>query len=192
MTSLPHILDITTVQRQYTDVSTTDFSSFITPLCTISDESNIPYLLSHFPLFMTLQLPTDINIFKHPIAPLWEDENNIAGGKYIIKVKKHVGQRLFEKIFVNFSLNKSSIMENVNGLVASVRSKQVMISLWVRTIPKDHTAVVAEIRKILGVDYELAVEFKENDESLKDRSSFRNTAVYGKRVENETACKRGI
>ncbi|KAM0677421.1 Eukaryotic translation initiation factor 4E type 2 [Binucleata daphniae] len=180
MTSLPCVLDITTVQRQYTE-KPTDFSSIITPLCTITEESNIPYLLSHFPLFITLQLPTDINIFKHPIKPLWEDEQNIKGGKYIIKVKKHVGQRLFEKMFVNFSLNKSTIMDNVNGLVASIRAKQVMISLWIKTVPKDHIETINEIRRILGVDYELIVEFKDNDESLKDKSSYRNTAMYGKK-----------
>ncbi|KAM0687192.1 hypothetical protein COBT_001571 [Conglomerata obtusa] len=182
MTNLPHTLEITTVQRSYSE-KPTDFSAIITPLCIIDEEPHIPYLLAHFPLFTMLQLPTDINIFKYPIKPLWEDASNLAGGKYILKVKKHVGQRLYEKIFTNFALNESYIMENVNGIVASIRSKQVMISLWTRNVAEDHEEIVKEIRKILGVDYDLAVEFKDNDESLKDNSSYRNTSVYGKQTE---------
>lgn len=145
--------------------------------------SELCYILEYLPSFNDLNMITDINIFKNPIKPLWEDEENLAGGKYIIKVKRVVGQRLFEKLVVNFM-----DCDYVNGVVASIRKQQVMLSVWVRYVPADKKKYVQSIRDVLELGYDALIEFKDNDESLKDNSSFRNTAVFGK-IEEEALTK---
>lgn len=167
-----HKHDITFIQR-LPQTKPINFSDLIIPLASIQNMRELRYILEYLPSFNELTMITDINIFKSPIKPLWEDENNLAGGKYIIKVKRAVGQRLFEKLTVNF-MN----LENVNGIVASIRKQQVMLSVWVRSAADDKKKFVREMRSILNVGYDLIIEFKDNDESLKDNSSFRNTAVF--------------
>lgn len=176
-----HNLDITFIQR-LPQTKPINFSDLIIPLASISTMEELCYIFQHLPSFNDLTMITDINIFKHPIKPLWEDENNLAGGKYIIKVKRIVGQRLFEKLVVNF-MN----CDYVNGIVASIRKQQVMLSVWVRTVPTDKKMYVQRIREVLDIGYEVLIEFKDNDESLKDNSSFRNTAVFGRIEEDALA-----
>jgi translation initiation factor 4E len=121
----------------------------------------------------------DINVFKEGIKPMWEDENNICGGKWIVKVKREVGQRLFEKLLVHMSTQSFDTID-ANGIVASIRAKQFNLSLWTRTVPKPDECIniVKEIKQVLGISFDLLVEFKDNDESLKDNSSFRNTLKH--------------
>lgn len=192
---LPYKLEITTVQRHPTH-KPINFSSFITPLCMLQSKSHLKYFLMHLPFFNDLSLNTDINIFKYPIKPLWEDEQNLSGGKYIIKIKRHLGQRMFERLLVYFALgelkseesaeNGSTVIDNVNGIVGSIRGKQVILSVWT----KDGRNIVDVLRKIFGED--VVIEFKDNDESLKDNSSFRNTSVFsGGNKNNNSESKYG-
>lgn len=171
---LPKKLDITYIQRHYTQ-KPQDFSSLLKPLCTVTHLDELVYIFHHLPLFTETTLITDINIFKSPIKPLWEDKWNIAGGKYIIKLKKCVGQRLFERLVISFAI----LDDHINGIVASIRSSQVILSVWCDTT-QNNLDFVKRVRKMLDVNYEIPIEYKHNDESLKDNSSFRNTAVFGK------------
>ncbi|EJW04241.1 hypothetical protein EDEG_00157 [Edhazardia aedis USNM 41457] len=178
---------VTTVQRPHqVNVS---FHDLVKHLCTLETKNNLTYFLTHLPLFGDVNQPTDINVFKKGISPLWEDEQNIKGCKFLIKVKKQVAQRLFERLVVYFTLfsDKANdiyenvfpeFLEKVNGVVASIRGKQVILSVWVRDTENVQERVL-DIRKILNVNYDLMIEFKNNDDSIRDASSFRNTEVFG-------------
>lgn len=171
---LPKTLDITYIQRNYGQ-KPTDFEKLIKSLCTVTHLDELVYIFHHIPLFTEISLITDINIFKTGIKPLWEHADNITGGKYIIKLKRCVGQRLFERLVIAFAICD----DNINGIVASIRSSQVILSVWCNTT-QNNLDFVKRVRKMLDVDYDIPIEYKDNDESIKDNSSFRNTAVFGK------------
>jgi translation initiation factor 4E len=175
---LPYELSIVQRYGQKKDKKD-DFKQYIKPICTLRSLQNLSYILHHLQPVSEMQTITDINVFKQGIKPMWEDENNIAGGKWIVKLKKEVGQRLWERCVVHMVTGSFKTID-VNGIVASIRAKQFILSVWSKIVPKptEFCDIIREIKAALGVESDLVVEFKDNDESLKDNSSFRNTLKH--------------
>ncbi|KAG0416538.1 Eukaryotic translation initiation factor NCBP [Dictyocoela roeselum] len=125
---------------------------------------------------------TDINVFKTGILPLWEDENNICGGKWIMKIKKEAAQRLFERLLVRMVARPFEHFD-VNGIVLSIRNRHAILAIWTRDTAdeKSQFRIVAEIKKTMGVDFFLNIEYKDNDESIKDLSSYKNTKSFARK-----------
>ena len=40
----------------------------------------------------------DYHVFREGIKPMWEDENNVNGGKWIVRLKKGVAARYWEDV----------------------------------------------------------------------------------------------
>ena len=79
------------------------------------------------------QLPTvsDYHIFKDGIRPVWEDDANKKGGKWIIRLKKGVADRYWEDLLL--AIVGDQFMEasdEVSGAVLSVRSGEDVLSVW--------------------------------------------------------------
>lgn len=79
------------------------------------------------------QLPfvTDIHLFKKGIRPIWEDDENKRGGKWVLRLKKGVADRYWEEILmacIGGQLCEDN--EEVNGAVISVRNGEDIISIW--------------------------------------------------------------
>lgn len=81
---------------------------------------------------------SDINIFRSPIAPLWEDAANAGGGRWVLRLRKGVADRVWEEVV--FALvgeriggddeRSDSAGGKVNGVVLSVRKDEDILSLW--------------------------------------------------------------
>lgn len=152
-----------------------DFESSLQKMCTLRTVENMNYFLKHVD-FDGIDTITDICVFKEGIEPLWEDQANINGGKWIIKLKREVSTRLYQKLLVHLLINSFESMK-VNGIVISFRLKNSIITLWTGN-EKNTENVVQEIKKILDVDFFLAIEYKDNSLSLQDNSSFRNAKNF--------------
>lgn len=156
--------------------NTEDFKSTIRHITDIDTLPEFVYVLRRLRRLSTVRPITDISMFKKGIEPMWEDPHNIGGGKWIIKVKKGVvEQRLFERLLLRTVLGPMETMD-VNGVVVSVRSNQTILSIWTRFGPPlgEEESIEREIREVLDVSDRIPLAFKGNDESLKDKSSFRN------------------
>ncbi|KRH92846.1 putative mRNA cap-binding protein [Pseudoloma neurophilia] len=152
-----------------------NFQNSLKKLCTLRTVENMNYFLGHVD-FENIDTITDICIFKEGIEPLWEDQANINGGKWIIKVKREVVVRLFQKMMVHLLVDTFESLK-VNGIVMSFRVRNAMITLWTNA-EKNNERVIQEIKKILDIDFYLAIEYKDNSTSLQDKSSFRNTKTH--------------
>lgn len=166
---------VKTITRSGTKKENFDFLSSLKTLCTLKTVENMNYYLKHVD-FESIETITDISVFKEGIEPLWEDQANINGGKWIIKLKREVAIRLYQKLLVHLMINSFDTIL-VNGIVISFRMKSCIITLWTGDERKTEN-VVQEIKKILGIDFFLALEYKDNGESLKDNSSFRNAKNF--------------
>lgn len=81
----------------------------------------------------TLQPVSDYHIFKKGIRPVWEDNENRKGGKWIVRLKKGVADRYWEDlVFAIVGDQFADASEEVCGAVLSVRNGEDILSIWAR------------------------------------------------------------
>ena len=119
-------------------------------------------------------LPTgfDYHLFQEGIKPMWEDPNNKAGGKWLIRLKKGILNIVWERLIIGV-IGGAFITETVGaseitGCVASVRSGEDLISIWNRD--RNNTVVKESIREklleVLMIPKDTILEYREHDASL--------------------------
>ena len=94
-------------------------------------------IFNNFLLPSEFQVGMNIHLFKSNIEPKWEDVNNLKGGKWMITIPKQTDSsinKLWEKTVVTLicGTKSESIVENINGVVLSVRKNLIKISLWTK------------------------------------------------------------
>jgi translation initiation factor 4E len=88
---------------------------------------------SHLKRPSTLPLVSDYHIFKKGIRPIWEDDDNKKGGKWIVRLKKGVADRYWEDlVFAMVGDQFADASEEVCGAVLSVRNGEDILSIWTR------------------------------------------------------------
>jgi translation initiation factor 4E len=81
----------------------------------------------------TLPVVSDYHFFKEGIRPVWEDEENCKGGKWVIRLKKGVCDRYWEELLmamIGDQFNEAS--DEVCGAVLSVRSGEDVLAVWTK------------------------------------------------------------
>ncbi|CAI7804960.1 unnamed protein product [Closterium sp. NIES-53] len=124
-----------------------------------------------------LPAPTDVHVFKDGIRPLWEDEHNRRGGKWMVRLRKPLTARMWEHLLMAVVGEQLEGAEEVCGVVLSVRFGEDILSIWNRSAPHSlaRDRLCESIRKHLGLPPSYTMEYKPHDASLKDHSSYRNT-----------------
>lgn len=142
---------------------------------------------------------TDYLLFHSGIRrPVWEDPLNHTGGKWILRLRKGVVDRLWEDLVCGIvgdrfdECGRGNLTSNVDGnenegedwpeicgCTISVRQNEDIISVWNRVEgdPKVREKIKDTIRVILGLSPSTVMEYKSNNDSLQDKSSFRNSAI---------------
>ncbi|KIL69414.1 hypothetical protein M378DRAFT_184566 [Amanita muscaria Koide BX008] len=164
-------------------------------------------LWAHITPPSALQPTTDYLVFHSGVQrPVWEDPLNLSGGKWIIRLKKGVADHVWEDLVLaiigdQFHECRSSVETPVSkaegegqngsdtspspdwpeicGCTISVRQNEDIVTLWNRV---DGDTRVREkirdtLRKILNLNPATVMEYKSNNDSMQDKSSFRNSAV---------------
>ncbi|XP_023324711.1 eukaryotic translation initiation factor 4E type 2 isoform X1 [Eurytemora carolleeae] len=123
---------------------------------------------------------SDFHLFKSGIKPMWEDDANKCGGKWIVRLRKGLSSRCWENLVLAMLGEQFMVGEEICGAVVSVRFQEDIISIWNRTA--SDTAVTNRIRdtfrRVLNLPQGTAIEYKAHNDSIKDKSSFRNTDIF--------------
>ncbi|KAL0482892.1 translation initiation factor 4E [Acrasis kona] len=93
-----------------------------------------------------MPLPSDYHLFRKGIKPMWEDENNLKGGKWMIRLKKEYTPRLWEDLLLAVVGDQFDVGDELCGVVLSLRDHDI-ISVWNRTA--DNEKVRLKIRNTL-------------------------------------------
>jgi translation initiation factor 4E len=105
----------------------------------------------------------DFHLFRMGIRGMWEDAANVAGGRYIIRVKKGSTQRIWEELMLSLIGDDCSsvVRENWNGLIVSVKLYCDVISIWVRdsSVEKTSNAVGNHIKQVLKLGDNTPLEY---------------------------------
>jgi len=123
---------------------------------------------------------SDFHLFKQGIRPMWEDDANKVGGKWIVRLKKGLASRCWENLILAMLGEQYMVGDEICGAVISVRYQEDILSLWNRT--SNDTVTTSRIRdtlkRVLNLPPNTIMEYKCHTDSLKDNSSYRNTDVF--------------
>lgn len=128
------------------------------------------------------ELPShcDVHFFKLGIKPMWEDEANRDGGKWMVRLKKGIASRCWENLILAIIGEQFIVGNELCGAVISIRGNEDIISLWNRTAT-DSTITIGirdTMTRVMSLPKNTVIEYKAHNTSLKDKSSFRNTDVF--------------
>ncbi|XP_028654034.2 eukaryotic translation initiation factor 4E type 2-like isoform X2 [Erpetoichthys calabaricus] len=122
---------------------------------------------------------SDFHLFKEGIKPMWEDEANKNGGKWIIRLRKGLASRFWENIILAMLGEQFMVGEEICGVVVSIRFQEDILSIWNKTANDQVTTsrIRDTLRRVLNLPPNTIMEYKTHNDSLKDNSSFRNTKI---------------
>lgn len=110
-----------------------DYEKSTIPLVHFSTVEAFWAVYTHLKRPSTLPSVSDYHIFRKGIRPVWEDEENKRGGKWIMRLKKGVSDRYWEDLlFAVIGDQFAEAGEEVCGAVLSVRSGEDVLSVWTR------------------------------------------------------------
>lgn len=110
-----------------------DYEKSTIPLASFSTVGAFWTVYTHLKRPSALPSVSDYHIFKKGIRPVWEDEENKRGGKWIVRLKKGVADRYWEDLLLAIVGDQfAEAGEEVCGAVLSVRSGEDVLSVWTR------------------------------------------------------------
>lgn len=111
----------------------------------------------------------DYQCFRDGIVPLWEDDANKEGGKWVIRLKKGMANRCWEDTLLALIGDHFHLGEEICGLVISTKYQEDTLSVWNRT--SNNRTVILKIRdvlkKILRIPVNEALEYKAHNAAIR-------------------------
>jgi len=110
-----------------------DYEKSTKAMCRMSTAQQFWQVYSHLKHPSALPTVSDYHFFKEGIRPVWEDEENKKGGKWIMRLKKGVADRYWEDLLMAMVGDQfAEAGEEVCGAVVSVRSGEDVFSIWTK------------------------------------------------------------
>ncbi|CAP26691.1 Protein CBR-IFE-3 [Caenorhabditis briggsae] len=99
-------------------------------------------LYNHIQSAGGLNWGSDYYLFKEGIKPMWEDVNNVQGGRWLVVVDKQRRTQLLDHYWLELLMaivgeQFDEFGEYVCGAVVNVRQKGDKVSLWTRDATRD-------------------------------------------------------
>lgn len=110
-----------------------EYEKTLHPIASFGTAEDFFTIYKHLKRPSTLPLVSDYHIFKKGVRPVWEDDENRKGGKWIVRLKKGVADRYWEDlIFAIIGDQFAEASDEVCGAVLSVRNGEDILSIWTR------------------------------------------------------------
>ena len=106
----------------------------------------------------------EFQMFKDPVKPMWEDENNKNGGRISIKLRKEYTTIIWEEMIFALigDVLPKEIQEEINGIVVTSRKEFNTLQIWIKTFDeKNNNNIELCIRDLLQMPPEVKLEFKQ-------------------------------
>ncbi|KAL6070294.1 hypothetical protein STEG23_008548 [Scotinomys teguina] len=115
---------------------------------------------------------SDFHLFKEGIKPMWEDDANKNGGKWIIRLRKGLASRCWENLILAMLGEQFMVGEEICGAVVSVRFQEDIISIWNKTASDQATTarIRDTLRRVLNLPPNTIMEYKTHTDSIKVKS----------------------
>lgn len=111
-----------------------EYENTLHGIATVKTAEDFWHVYSHLKRPSNLPVVSDYHLFKKGIRPVWEDDVNRKGGKWVIRMKKGVADRYWENLLLSLIGDQfGDAGEDVCGAVLSIRNGEDILSIWTRT-----------------------------------------------------------
>ncbi|KAK5106862.1 hypothetical protein LTS08_000985 [Lithohypha guttulata] len=166
-----------------------DYEKSIIKVASVSTVEGFWTAYTHLKRPSLLPTVSDYHIFKDGIRPVWEDDANKKGGKWIIRLKKGVADRYWEDLLLAIAGDQfMEASDEVCGAVLSNRSGEDVLSIWtknnggrnvkIRSVMKQVpqlenllTIGSETIKRVLAFPPDTNIIFRSHDESIEQRKA---------------------
>ena len=174
-----------------------DYEKSIQPLCRITTAQAFWTVYTHLKRPSALPTVSDYHFFKDGIRPVWEDEENKKGGKWIMRLKKGVADRYWEDLLLAMIGDQfAEASEEVCGGVVSVRSGEDVFSLWTKNDGGRNVKIRETIKRVLALPPDTNLQWRSHDESITQRIAVdqarQEKVSYGEKRRNTLSAAHSI
>ncbi|KAF2021251.1 IF4E-domain-containing protein [Aaosphaeria arxii CBS 175.79] len=149
-----------------------DYEKSTKPLCRMSTAQQFWKVFVHLNRPSLLPTVSDYHFFKEGIRPVWEDEENRRGGKWIMRLKKGVADRYWEELLMALIGDQfAEAAEEVCGFVLSVRSGEDVFSIWTKNDGGRNIKIRETVKRVLNLPDGTVITWRSHDESIAQRSA---------------------
>lgn len=111
-----------------------EYENTLHGIATVQTAEEFWEVYTHLKRPSKLPVVSDYHLFKKDIRPIWEDEVNRKGGKWVVRMKKGVADRYWEDLLLSLIGDQfGDAGEEVCGAVLSMRNGEDILSIWTRT-----------------------------------------------------------
>lgn len=149
-----------------------DYEKSIIKVAAVGTIESFWTVYAHLKRPSSLPTVSDYHIFKDGIRPVWEDEANKKGGKWIIRLKKGVADRYWEDLLL--AMMGDQFMEasdEVCGAVLSVRSGEDVLSVWTKMDGGRNIKIRETIKRTLAFPPDTSIVWRSHDESIEQKKA---------------------
>ena len=117
-----------------------DYNNSIKKVASFTSIQEFWSVYSHLQRPNDLGHVTEFHLFKEGIRPIWEDSLN--GGKWILRIKKGLGSRLWESLVLAVIGDQfENTGDEICGIVISVRNGEDILSVWNKNAADDKVTI---------------------------------------------------
>ncbi|KMS94539.1 hypothetical protein BVRB_020400, partial [Beta vulgaris subsp. vulgaris] len=110
----------------------------------------------------------DLHLFRDRIRPIWEDDNNVNGGKWEIHLRKGIASRCFEDVILAVLGDQFRVGDEICGVVVSIKSHEDMLSIWNRSAHDQDviSSIRDTLKQILNIPSNQALQYHVHSEKM--------------------------
>ncbi|KAI1761348.1 translation initiation factor eIF4e [Hypoxylon sp. FL1150] len=149
-----------------------EYDKTLHPMMEVKTVEEFWVAYAHLKRPSTLPTVSDYHLFKKGIRPIWEDDENKLGGKWVLRLKKGVADRYYEDLLMACVGDQfGDDGDEVCGVVLSMRNGEDVLSIWTRGTGSKVLKIRETMRRVLNCPPETRIEFKSHDASMQQRSA---------------------
>ncbi len=106
----------------------------------------------------------EFQMFRDPVKPMWEDENNKNGGRISIKLRKDFTTIIWEEMIFALigDVLPKEVKDEINGIVVTSRREFNTLQIWIKNFNRDNNDNIEScIRDLLQIPPEVNLEFRQ-------------------------------
>jgi len=149
-----------------------EYEKTLHPIATVETVEHFFAIYQHLKRPSALPLVSDYHLFKKGIRPIWEDEENKKGGKWVVRLRKGVADRYWEDLLLAMIGDQfGEASEEVCGAVLSVRNGEDILGIWARANGQRVLKIRETMRRVLSFPPDTKLEWKSHDSSIQQRTA---------------------